>query len=217
MNNDTRNFIPFQGICSEKCPQGFAILSTNDSDSTCHKVCQNVSFSDDRVSDDVLKHIEGCEIVQGFLEIRNISENYCYEKSSIYFEDFIASIIEIDGFLKIENSNLFTDLKSFINLKRITGKTLISEKYSVMIKGNQNLNYLWLDNQNLTIDGESLIESNPNFCSNCSEISDFEAVFKLYTANFTWKLPENFNSSEKHKYRVRLWNGTSQAVCDDKR
>lgn len=210
-----------------QCPTGFALLRLNDSISsyTCAKECHNISITNNiDHNQELLIENMGCKIVRGFLEIHELSEDFCYNYQDLKFREdltrFFSSIVEIDGFLKITQSPVVKDLGFFTNLKRITGRKTPGN-YSLILRENENLNFIWYPHQNVKINhGGSLIESNPELCStihHCPNIIDVKIKPNLYTAVLSWKLSTITNLSETRNYEIFIWDPDREEMCDDKR
>jgi Receptor L domain len=210
-------------VCSEKCSTGFATLRIDLSDSasyyTCGRECFNLSITKNNVREKMKTHMF-CEIVRGYVEISELSNYFCYLEDSIVrkgVNKILSSIVEIDGYLRITNSSLITDLRFFTNLKRITGKTFHSGNYSMILTNNGN-HYVWLPNQNVTIEqGSNLIESNTNLCQNCQIFKEVEIKPQSYTATVSWKIPTFLNASEAQNYELFIWNGTDDYICSSRK
>lgn len=211
-------------MCREKCPTGFGLLKLDDSTShyTCARECFNVTITRNDNESSLKKYI-GCKIVRGYLEINGVSAGMCigfaYQLTfKNAFSKLLSSIVEIDGFLKISNSSLVSDLAFFTNLRKITGKHLFSGEYSLVVSGNENLNYLWSPRKNITINhGATLLEFNPKLRLHCQDLEGVKVKPNLYTANFSWTLPSFINTSEAQNYEIFIWNETKKHVCDYKR
>ena len=216
-SRDGRNifFKILDDVCSDECATGFTALRLDSSiDYNCSKVCHNITINADVNSEEKLSQYDGCEIIHGFLEIVNLNRSFCDKNNFLTkFESFLSSIVEINGYLKIQYVETLMDLSSFKNLKRIGGKILESEKYALVITDNENLNDLWTTNSDVLIEGEFFIEYNPNLCAECQKLTNVQAYPNLYTVNITWNLPDNFESSKTYIYFLEVWNGVSKNAC----
>jgi insulin receptor len=163
-------FIPFRGICQEGCPLDFQIkyaVTGNKMSASCTpclgkecwRKCKSVIID----SVEAAEALKGCQIVDGSLEIQiksklgvNIEE---------VLENSLSQIIEIENYLKVSRSFPIISLKFLKNLKVIHGTQLESNKYSIVIWDNQNIEKLFDENQKLEVkSGKLFVHFNPKLC-----------------------------------------------------
>lgn len=97
----------------------------------------------------------------------------------------LADIVEITDYLKIARTFPLVSLSFLKNLKVIKGKRLESNKYSLVIWDNQNLQELWDEHQVVKIEqGQLFFHFNPKLCffkierltDNQSQIENYETA-----------------------------------------
>ncbi|XP_055857084.1 insulin-like receptor isoform X2 [Episyrphus balteatus] len=155
--------VPFNGVCSVRCPPGY---SKNDTTATCQK-CDGkcVKSCDGGLIDSVgaAKQMHGCtRIVKSGLSIsikrggRHLMEE---------LEMSLSSIEEIDTYLKVHRTYGVTSLAFFKNLKRIRGTVLESDKFALYVLENQDLERIWGEGQQVQMDeGRVFFHFNPKLC-----------------------------------------------------
>lgn len=155
--------VPFNGVCSVRCPAGF---NKNDTTRTCQK-CDGkcVKSCDGGLIDSVAaaKAMHGCtRIVKSGLSIsikrggRHLMEE---------LEMGLSSIEEIDTYLKVHRTYGVTSLAFFKNLKRIRGNVLESDKFALYVLENQDLERIWNEGQQVQMDeGRVFFHFNPKLC-----------------------------------------------------
>lgn len=80
-------------------------------------------------------------------------------------ENSLSDIVEIKDYLKIARSFPIKSLSFLKNLKYIRGQRLESNKYSLIIWDNQNLEELWGERQEVKIEaGQLFFHFNPKLC-----------------------------------------------------
>jgi hypothetical protein len=102
--------------------------------------------------------LEGCNIIQGSLEI-NIRTDNCSEVRML--EQYLSEITEITDYLKVQNTKHIYSLSFLKSLKKIGGNYL-DVRHSLVLMGNENLEKIWNDNQEVEIvKGQMKIQFNP--------------------------------------------------------
>ncbi|XP_055904049.1 insulin-like receptor isoform X2 [Eupeodes corollae] len=166
--------VPFNGVCSVRCPPGH---TKNDTTLTCQK-CDGkcVKSCDGGLIDSVAaaKAMHGCtRIVNSGLSIsikrggRHLMEE---------LEMGLSSIEEIDTYLKVHRTYGVTSLAFFKNLKRIKGTILESDKFALYILENQDLERIWAKDQVQMDAGRVFFHFNPKLCY--SEIEKLRSSLK---------------------------------------
>lgn len=106
-------------------------------------------------------------------------------------ENSLSDVVEIQDYLKIARSFPIVSLSFLKKLKVIKGTRLESNKYSIVIWDNQNLQELWQEKQNIQVkNGKFFFHYNPRLC--------FYKIERL--ANVSNIVIENYDTS-------RLTNG----------
>lgn len=111
------------------------------------------------------QNLDGCTAISGSLTIQLNGQG-----SSIYqeLEKFLGKIETIEGYLKIIHSAPLISLNFFRNLTLIEGNDLDRDLYSIVVRGNENLQELWdypLRKRKLTIGkGRPFFHFNPQLC-----------------------------------------------------
>lgn len=158
-------FIPHNGSCLMECPLDHELITELNKtrwcrkcSGTCPKRCEGSNI-DNIQSAQLLK---GCEIIDGSLEIQLRSrggENIVKE-----LENFLSSITEIKGHLKIVRSYPLLSLGFLKKLKIIHGKGNKVSNSSLYVVENQNLQELF--DHNVTIgEGKLFFFNNPMLCT----------------------------------------------------
>ena len=147
--------------------------------------------------------LKGCAIIEGPLEIQirkttkispDTSNNVVRE-----LEIALSDIVEITDYLKIARTFPIVSLSFLKKLKTIRGKRLESNKYSLVIWDNQNLQTLWDDKHEVEIEnGKLFFHFNPKLCfykieelaKNISQIEHYDTA-KLSNGD---KIPCNVTS-----------------------
>lgn len=186
-------YIPFKGSCSLGCPQTY--VDDKDGDeiicrpcgSECLKKCQA------RIIDSIAaaQTLKGCAIIDGPLEIQIRSSAKTVDSTNNVvkeLENSLSDIVEITDYLKIARSFPIVSLSFLKKLQVIRGRRLESNKYSLVIWDNQNLQELWDENQNVTIEtGQLFFHFNPKLC--------FYKIERLAPTNYTERI-ENYNTAK---------------------
>lgn len=168
-------FIPFQGVCQEGCPKDFQVKFAVDGNKMsasctpclgrdCWRTCKA------QLVDGIpaAQALSGCQIIDGNLDIQigpGKSENLIQE-----LENSLSSIVEIKGYLKIARTSI-ASLSFLRNLKVIKGKHLESEKYSLIVWDNKNLEQLFANEKVEIENGKIILGFNPRLCFNDAESS----------------------------------------------
>lgn len=158
-------FIPHNGSCLMECPLDHELITELNKtrwcrkcSGTCPKRCEGSNI-DNIQSAQLLK---GCEIIDGSLEIQLRSrggENIVKE-----LENFLSSITEIKGYLKVVRSYPLLSLGFLKKLKIIHGKGNKVSNSSLYVVENQNLQELF--DHNVTIgEGKLFFFNNPMLCT----------------------------------------------------
>lgn len=148
--------------------------------SDCLKKCQS------KIIDSIFaaQTLKGCAIIEGPLEIQIRSSKSFDSSTSIVkeLENSLSEIVEIQDYLKIARSFPIQSLNFLKKLQRIRGKNLESNKYSLIIWDNQNLQELWNDQKVEINNGKLFFHMNPKLCfskiesltKNVSQIDNYE-------------------------------------------
>lgn len=170
----------FNDSCLLKCPTNYADDYNDHSckkcDNTCKKECPGARID----SINLANKLRGCTHITGSLEIQIRGGN----KVVKVLEENLGMIEEIDGYLKVVRSFSLVSLNFFKTLKRIRGKQLESQKYSLVVLDNQNLQDLfdWQTHKDFDIERGSLFfHFNPRLC--ISKIEKLRRVAKLRAFN----------------------------------
>lgn len=156
-------FIPFDGQCSLGCPPGY-----QSKDNTCQKClgpCSKRCHA--KIIDSIgeAQKLEGCSVITNSLEIQLRSQVGAGANIVKELERYLSSIEEIHGFLKIARSYPIISLSFLKNLKKIKGNTLDKKKFSLYVLDNQNLQELWGENPEISIErGQLFFNFNPKLC-----------------------------------------------------
>jgi Receptor L domain len=215
--DESNIFIPFDGTCRHKCPFRSELLSLNEMNSsyTCvdyknHKPCGSIKITN--YGDiGLLKRLKSCRVVKGFVEIQLTKplELMCDQDEAFTNElsKTLANIEEIHEYLKITETPFIEDLAIFSNLKRIRGTRLFNNTYSLVLTKNAQLESIWIQNQDVTVDrGETIYELNRRLRTlSQSNVIKIEITPKPYAAQFTWELPVFVNQSELNNYIYYLY------------
>lgn len=130
----------------------------------CQKRCQS------KIIDSIgaAQSLKGCNVIDGPLEIQIRSSSKSFEQTSNIVKELetsLSDIVEIQDYLKIARSFPIVSLSFLKNLKVIRGNRLESNKYSLVIWDNQNLQELWDENQKIKIEnGRLFFHYNPKLC-----------------------------------------------------
>jgi insulin receptor len=165
-------FIPFQQICMPGCPSGYVDKKTDKGNETicvpcgnnCQKKCQS------KIIDSIAaaQSLKGCSIIEGPLEIQIRSSTKTFDQTNNVVKELetsLSEIVEIQDYLKIARSFPIVSLSFLKKLKIIRGKRLESNKYSLVVWDNQNLQELWDENQEVNIEnGKLFFHYNPKLC-----------------------------------------------------
>ncbi|XP_061400497.1 insulin receptor [Musca vetustissima] len=159
----------YKNTCVTSCPGGyFKNNITQECDSctgvnNCIKVCHPRKDSNPfwiHTLEDV-EYLNGCQICNGsiVINLRNrIDESELMK--------YLADIEEIVGHLKVYKSPYLTSLKFFRNLRKIHGKPLELQHYSLVIYKNKNLRELWPVRKGFElINGGISIQANDKLCN----------------------------------------------------
>ncbi|XP_026479394.1 insulin-like receptor [Ctenocephalides felis] len=163
----------YENSCLLECPAGFMNSSgicIKCPKQKCPNVCRGAIITS--ISD--AQHFKGCTIVNGSLQIR-LSEAIDITQDLLHN---LSEIEEIIGILKVYRSFSLKSLHFFTNLKVIHGnEELDSNKYSLMVFENQNLQNLFNVTSLRIEKGSILFNNNPYLC--LSEIEKFQQYTNL--------------------------------------
>lgn len=185
-------FIPFQGICKLGCPDDFQIknaVSGNKMSASCTpclgRECWRKCKATIIDSVESAHSLKGCQIIDGHLEIQ-IKAKAGVNIEQVLMES-LSGIVEIEDYLKISRSFPITSLKFLKNLQVIRGSKLESDKYSIVIWDNENLEHLFKNEQKLEIqNGKLFIHFNPKLCFDIvDKLSTSKTIENLENAQFT--------------------------------
>ncbi|PNF38775.1 Insulin receptor [Cryptotermes secundus] len=176
-------WIPFNGTCSLTCPQGYQTYTDSGGKQLCEacvdhcrKICGNATrIPVENIYD--IQSLNGCTYVNGSLAIHLMGNKVVEE-----LENNFDAIEEISGYLKISHSYPLVTLNFFKKLKVIHGLRLESDKFALVIVGNDNLQELWnweARPRNFTIEkGTISLHSNPKLC--IAEIDELRDIAGLH-------------------------------------
>ncbi|KAF7271558.1 hypothetical protein GWI33_015587 [Rhynchophorus ferrugineus] len=175
-----RPYKVFNNSCILKCPTNYADDFANNTckecDHTCKKECQGARID----SVGLAFKLRGCTHITNSLEIQIRGGN----KVVSVLEENLGMIEEINGYLKVVRSYSLVNLNFFKNLKRIRGNFLESQKYSLVVLDNQNLEDLfdWDTHKDFKIDNGTLFfHFNPRLCISKIETLRQKANLKPFT------------------------------------
>lgn len=184
--NSENLYIPFQGVCREGCPPDFQLKFAVDGNKMsasctpcmgkeCWKTCKSQLI--DSVSS--AQALKGCQVIDGALDIQiNPGKSADIKTIVKELENSLSGIVEIDGYMKIARSSPIISLGFLRNLKVIRGKQLESNKYSLVIWDNKNLEQLFGQQKIVIENGKVLLNYNPRLCSN--EIDGFSSSIENF-------------------------------------
>ncbi|CRL08130.1 CLUMA_CG020870, isoform A [Clunio marinus] len=160
-------YIPFNGTCMRGCPPTYVDFKNQTDCKSCGSECQRRCQAKIIDSIAAAQSLKGCAIIDGPLEIRlRRSSSKSLETATNVvkeLENSLSEIVEIQDYLKIARSYPIMSLSFLKNLKVIKGKRLESNKYSVVLWDNQNLQELW--NQTVSVEnGKLFFHFNPLLC-----------------------------------------------------
>lgn len=168
--NTGTTFIPFDGHCRKGCPSSYVERKNSSGifcepcGMACQKRCK-VKLID---SISAAQSLKGCQIIEGPLEIQIRSSGKTADPSSNIVKELVNSLSEIEvieDYLKIARSFPIVSLSFLKKLKVIKGNHLESNRYSLFIWDNQNLQELWDESQKITIEkGKLFFHFNPKLC-----------------------------------------------------
>lgn len=176
-------WIPFNGTCALTCPQGYQTYADSGGSQRCEacvqhcrKVCGNsTQIPVENIYD--IQSLNGCTHINGSLAIRLMGNKVVEE-----LENNFDAIEEISGYLKIAHSYPLVTLNFFKRLRAIHGLRLESDKFALVIVGNDNLQELWnweSRPRNFNIErGTISLHSNPKLC--ISEIDKLRDIAHLH-------------------------------------
>lgn len=158
-------YIPFRGKCSMDCPIGYAEAMGDNKQYVCKKcVGECKKFCNGNVVDSVgsAQLLRGCTHITDSLEI--IIRKGTGEKIVAELELSLSSIEEIGGYLKILRSYPILSLSFFKKLKMIRGNQLDLNRNALILVDNENIQDLFDEGQNVTINGAIFAHLNPKLC-----------------------------------------------------
>lgn len=157
-------FIPHNGSCTMDCPVLYEVDVVNGrrvckkcEKGGCLKKCRGASI--DNIQQ--VQTLKDCEIIEGSLTIQLRSrggENIVKE-----LEEYLRTITEITGFLKVIRSYPLLSLGFFKNLKKIGGTESKISNASLYVVENQNLQELF-DHDVEIGEGKLFFYNNPMLC-----------------------------------------------------
>nr|XP_039251871.1 insulin receptor-like [Styela clava] len=151
-------------VCRFQCPAGYQV-EFRDCMRVCVKCttdCGQVCIGNVRITDvHSLHDVEVCREIDGALDISINGGSEVVERLDDAFRD-----LEVIGTLIVRRSFPLVTLSFLKNIKRITGKYMEQDMYSVYILENQNLKELWdFSKHNTTIEGgKAFFHFNPHLC-----------------------------------------------------
>ncbi|KAL1493064.1 hypothetical protein ABEB36_011201 [Hypothenemus hampei] len=151
------------GQCLLYCPPNYSGNYTEHSCKKCNNTCRKECPGARIDSLNLAWHLRGCTHITGNVEIQIRGGNQVVKS----LQENLGMIEEIDGYLKIVRSFSLVSLNFLKNLKRIKGNTLESQRYSLIVLDNQNLQDLfdWNTHKEFKIDNGSLFfHFNPKLC-----------------------------------------------------
>lgn len=172
-----KNYIVFNGTCTDSCPPGFFLNKAGTSCDPCQGKCQRWCTGMS------IENIGGAQIFKGCTHIRGPLEiSIKTGKSKVVaqeLEENLGSIEEIESYLKIVRSFPIVNLNFLKNLTVIHGKngdTGFGDNYSLLVLENQNLQELWdWDHKKKfkILRGKVFFHYNPKLC--------LQHIYKLLT------------------------------------
>ncbi|XP_061387205.1 insulin-like receptor [Musca vetustissima] len=158
-DNKATPLIPFQGNCTVRCPEKY--MNENKTCvpciGECTKKCEGIVIDGASRA----KEYNGCNKIEGNLII-NVKRASQINAELVYG---LSSITTITGYLKIQGTVGLLNLKFLPNLKTIKGEELVDDKYALYVLDNTDLEYLWDQSQNVSIEnGKVYFHFNPKLC-----------------------------------------------------
>ncbi|XP_063364972.1 insulin-like receptor [Cydia amplana] len=154
--------------------------------STCKEYCGNITIE----SLGSIQAAHRCVYINGSLTIHIRAVSEALEEMKIH----LSKIQEVDDYIAIHDSFSLARIDFLPSLKRIHGKILKDNKYSLLIRDNPNLQTIFLPNvtEKLQIDKGSIsILRNPMLC-----MSELDKIKKTF--------PQLFNGTEDKPYGYGL-------------
>lgn len=164
LNNKTVGIKAINGICSDKCPEGWEqdpndIHACKKCVGKCVVTCELAHTIDSFPKALLLKR---CNIIKGnlVLEIRGKEDSGMAQELKEVFKE----IHTITGHLSVQRSPPFLTMAMFKSLKLIKGEELVHGEYSLVIVENHNLRQLF-EGRNFTLArGTAQIHNNRMLC-----------------------------------------------------
>lgn len=153
------------------CPPSYVDYKNGDNNvdcKPCGKECQKKCQAKIIDSIAAAQSLKGCSIIEGPLEIQIKSSTRSVESTNNIvkeLENSLSDVVEIQDYLKIARSFPIVSLSFLKKLKTIRGNRMESNKYSIVVWDNQNLQELWDENQTVSIgNGKLFFHFNPKLC-----------------------------------------------------
>ncbi|XP_050314693.1 insulin-like receptor isoform X2 [Anthonomus grandis grandis] len=151
------------GSCVLYCPPNYSGNYTEHSCKKCNETCRKECPGGKIDSINLAAELRGCTHITGSIEIQIRGGHEVVR----VLEENLGMIEEIDDYLKVVRSFSLVSLNFLKNLKRIKGKKLESNSYSLIVLDNQNLQELfdWNTHKTFKIDnGKLFFHFNPKLC-----------------------------------------------------
>ncbi|CAG9764513.1 unnamed protein product [Ceutorhynchus assimilis] len=149
--------------CVIQCPPNYSGNYTDHSCKKCNNTCRKECPGARIDSINLARELRGCTHITGSIEIQIRGGNQVVKS----LQENLGMIEEIDGYLKVVRSFSLVSLNFLSKLKKIRGKILENQRYSLIVLDNQNLQDLfdWNTHKDFEIDNGSLFfHFNPKLC-----------------------------------------------------
>uniref|UniRef100_A0AAR5PW78 Tyrosine-protein kinase receptor n=2 Tax=Dendroctonus ponderosae TaxID=77166 RepID=A0AAR5PW78_DENPD len=151
------------GSCVLHCPPNYSGNYTDHSCSKCNNTCRKECPGARIDSINLASQLRSCTHITGSVEIQIKGGNQVVKA----LQENLGMIEEIDDYLKVVRSFSLLNLNFFKSLRRIGGRNLESQRYSIIVLDNQNLQDLfdWSTHKDFKIDhGRLFFHFNPKLC-----------------------------------------------------
>nr|DBA35950.1 TPA: Insulin-like receptor [Drosophila ananassae]DBA35951.1 TPA: Insulin-like receptor [Drosophila ananassae]DBA35952.1 TPA: Insulin-like receptor [Drosophila ananassae]DBA35953.1 TPA: Insulin-like receptor [Drosophila ananassae] len=143
--------VPFQGVCSTRCPLGYELKNKTcvKCINSCEKECP-ATLIDSLVR---AREFHGCTVINGgkdmplTISIKREGDSHVMEALEYGF----SAVHTIKGSLKVHLTYGLTSLRFFQSLREITGETLQDDLFALYVLENNDLEEIWAPNQTVFI------------------------------------------------------------------
>nr|XP_043068213.1 insulin-like receptor [Drosophila bipectinata] len=143
--------VPFQGVCSTKCPLGYELKNKTcvKCINSCEKEC-SATLIDSLVR---AREFHGCTIINGAkdmpltISIKREGDSHVMEALEYGF----STVHTIRGSLKVHLTYGLTSLRFFRSLREISGDSLQDDLFALYVLENNDLEEIWAPNQTVFI------------------------------------------------------------------